>query len=174
VILLGLPRPWMCHALRVLSARAVSEIAPRSDSQADDDSDENDDLEGAAQQPGAERGSARDAGATPHGLAATVLALSLIVVSIGLVDSLNPGTIASALYFATSSQPVRTTLAFGAGVLLVNLLAGIALLFGVGRLVYGVVPHPGADAKQRAELVLGGARLWARSGSGACANGYAP
>ena len=88
-----------------------------------------------------------------------MLALSLIVVSIGLVDSLNPGTIAPALYFATSTRPVRNTLAFGAGVLAVNLLAGIALLFGVGRYALGGLPHPGAGTKQLAELLLGACAL---------------
>jgi cytochrome c biogenesis protein CcdA len=88
-----------------------------------------------------------------------VLALSLIVVSIGVVDSLNPGTIAPAFYFATSSRPVRNTLAFGAGILVVNLLAGIVLLFGLARFLIGAVPHPGADTKHLAELVLGACAL---------------
>lgn len=79
--------------------------------------------------------------------------------SIGFVDSLNPGTIAPAFYFATSTRPVRNTLAFGAGILVVNLLAGIALLFGLARILIRVVPHPGADIQHLAELGLGACAL---------------
>ena len=88
-----------------------------------------------------------------------MLALALLVVSIAVADSLNPGTIAPALYFATSAHPARKTLAFAAGVFAVNLVGGIALLLGPGRLVLGALPHPGADAKQLAELGLGAAAL---------------
>jgi cytochrome c biogenesis protein CcdA len=84
-----------------------------------------------------------------------MLALALLVVSIAVADSLNPGTIAPALYFATGARPVRTTLAFAAGVFAVNLVGGIALLLGPGRLALGALPHPGADTKQLAELGLG-------------------
>jgi cytochrome c biogenesis protein CcdA len=84
-----------------------------------------------------------------------MLALALLVVSIAVADSLNPGTIAPALYFATGASPVRKTLAFAAGVFAVNLVGGIALLLGPGRLAVGALPHPGAHAKQLAELGLG-------------------
>lgn len=88
-----------------------------------------------------------------------MLALALLVVSIAVVDSLNPGTIAPALYFATGAQPARKTLAFAAGVFAVNLVGGVALLLGPGRLALGALPHPGAATKQIAELALGGAAL---------------
>ena len=88
-----------------------------------------------------------------------MLALALLVVSIAVADSLNPGTIAPALYFATGARPARKTLAFAAGVFAVNLVGGTALLLGPGRLALGALPHPGAGAKQLAELGLGAVAL---------------
>jgi cytochrome c biogenesis protein CcdA len=87
-----------------------------------------------------------------------VLQLALLIVSIGLVDSLNPGTIVPGLYFATGPQPGRRTLGFAAGVFAVNLVAGLALL-GPGQLALDALPHVGDRAKHLVELALGVAAL---------------
>jgi cytochrome c biogenesis protein CcdA len=83
-----------------------------------------------------------------------MLGLALLVVSIGLVDSLNPSTIVPALYLASGAAPARRTLEFALGVSGVNLLGGIALL-GPGRLLLRAVPDPGAHTVHLLELGLG-------------------
>lgn len=88
-----------------------------------------------------------------------MLALALVVVSIGLVDSLNPTTIVPALYFAAGSRPGRRTLGFAAGVFAVNLLGGAALLLGPGRIVIAALPHPGDRTQNFIELALAAAAL---------------
>jgi cytochrome c biogenesis protein CcdA len=84
-----------------------------------------------------------------------VFELLALVVSIGLVDSLNPATIVPALYFASGTRPTRTTAGFGAGVLLVNLAGGVALVLGPGQAVLAAVPRPDAAAKHLLELACG-------------------
>jgi cytochrome c biogenesis protein CcdA len=88
-----------------------------------------------------------------------VLALALVVVSIGLVDSLNPATIVPALYFAASPRPGRRTLGFAAGVFAVNMLGGAALLLGPGRVAIAAVPHPGEGTQHFVELMLAATAL---------------
>jgi cytochrome c biogenesis protein CcdA len=88
-----------------------------------------------------------------------VLALALVVISIGLVDSLNPTTIIPALYFAASPRPGRRTLAFAAGVFAVNMLGGAALLLGPGRVALAAVPRLGDDTEHLVELVLAATAL---------------
>jgi cytochrome c biogenesis protein CcdA len=90
-----------------------------------------------------------------------VLELALLIVSIGLVDSINAGTILPALYLATGTDPARRTLAFAAGMFLVNLLGGIALLAGLRRLFPGGFADLGAHARHLGELALGAAALLA-------------
>jgi cytochrome c biogenesis protein CcdA len=84
-----------------------------------------------------------------------VLELALLVVSIGLVDSLNPSTIIPALYLASGAAPVRRTLQFAFGVVAVNFLGGGFLLFGPGRIAVDAVPHPGPRAVHLIEVGLG-------------------
>src|SRR5207253_11148571 len=66
---------------------------------------------------------------------APVVALVFLVVSVGLVDSLNPSTIAPALYLATGKNAVRSLAGFTAGVFGFNLAGGVVLLLGPGRAV---------------------------------------
>jgi cytochrome c biogenesis protein CcdA len=84
-----------------------------------------------------------------------VLELALLVVSIGLVDSLNPSTIIPALYLASGAAPARRTLEFAFGVLAVNLVGGAFLLFGPGRIAVDAAPHPGTRAVHLIEVGLG-------------------
>ena len=88
-----------------------------------------------------------------------MLELALLVVSIGLVDSLNPTTIIPALYLASGEFPARRTLEFALGVVAVNLVGGAVLLFGPGRVAVDVLPHPGARAVHLIELALGAAAV---------------
>ncbi|MDX6516555.1 MAG: hypothetical protein QOH73_2221 [Gaiellaceae bacterium] len=84
-----------------------------------------------------------------------MLQLLALVVVVALVDSLNPTTVGPALYLATAADARRSVAAFTAGVLGVSLAGGLVLTFGPGRLLIGVVPHPGSELKHEIELACG-------------------
>jgi len=84
-----------------------------------------------------------------------VVGLAALVVSIGIVDSVNPSTIAPALYLATGRKPDRSLTLFIVGVFTVNMLGGLVLVLGPGRLLLSFVPHPDSHAKHLLELALG-------------------
>jgi cytochrome c biogenesis protein CcdA len=88
-----------------------------------------------------------------------VLALALLITSIGLVDSLNPSTVVPALYLASGPAPARRALEFALGVVSVNLVGGIVLLYGPGRLAIDALPDPGRRATHLIELGLGACAL---------------
>jgi cytochrome c biogenesis protein CcdA len=81
--------------------------------------------------------------------------LVLVVVSVGLIDCLNPSTIGPALYLATRKNPVRSIAGFILGVFVVYLLGGILLTLGPGRLLIRAVPHPGHTTVAELELAGG-------------------
>jgi cytochrome c biogenesis protein CcdA len=89
-----------------------------------------------------------------------------VALSVGLADSINPTTVGPALYMATAPRPVARVSEFTAGVFGVNMLAGLVLTIGPGRLLLGLAPHPRGTAKHVIELVAGivlllvGAGLW--------------
>lgn len=85
------------------------------------------------------------------------MSLSLIglVLSVGLADSLNPSTVGPALYLAASGKRVLKVTQFTLGVFGVNLLAGVLLTIGPGRLLLSLVPHPRGTVKHIIELVAG-------------------
>jgi cytochrome c biogenesis protein CcdA len=97
-----------------------------------------------------------------------VLALVLLVVSVGLADSVNPSTLAPALLLAAQPRGVVSLARFTAGVFVVSLAGGLVLLLGPGELILGALPHPGQRAKAIAEVVGGvlllclAAILWIR------------
>jgi cytochrome c biogenesis protein CcdA len=97
-----------------------------------------------------------------------MLRLLVLVVSIALGDSLNPSTVAPALYLATSERPGRRLAGFIFGVFGATLLGGLLIMLGPGELVLGLIPDPSARTKAILELVAGavllvaGAFLWAR------------
>jgi cytochrome c biogenesis protein CcdA len=70
-----------------------------------------------------------------------VLRLIGIVVSIGLVDSLNPSTIAPALYLATGERARGRVSEFTAAVFAVYFLGGLAIALGPGRLIVSLFPR---------------------------------
>ena len=84
-----------------------------------------------------------------------MIALAALVLSIGLADSINPSTVAPALYLALGRDAVKSLAGFTAGVFSVYLLGGIAITLGPGR----AVPHPGPRVTHLIELGLGGGTL---------------
>jgi hypothetical protein len=84
-----------------------------------------------------------------------MLGLVGLVVSIGIVDSLNPSTIVPGLFYATGARPGRTVMGFALGFMAVNLAGGLAVVLGPGSLILAAVPRPGPNAKHTLELVLG-------------------
>jgi cytochrome c biogenesis protein CcdA len=89
-----------------------------------------------------------------------VLALILLVISVGLADSINPTTLAPAFLMATAPDGAKAVARFTLGVFAVSLAGGLVLLLGPGQLILSALPHPGAHAKAVAETV-GGALLLA-------------
>jgi cytochrome c biogenesis protein CcdA len=84
-----------------------------------------------------------------------LIALALLVLSIGIADSINPSTVAPALYLAIRRDAVKSLLAFTLGVFGVYLAGGVVLTLGPGE----AIPHPGTRLKHLIELALGGATL---------------
>jgi cytochrome c biogenesis protein CcdA len=90
-----------------------------------------------------------------------MLRLIGLVVSIGIADSLNPTTIAPALYLAAGEGARRQLAEFTAAVFAVYLVGGLAIALGPGELLLAVVPRPGRHLSYLLETVAGGAMLTA-------------
>jgi cytochrome c biogenesis protein CcdA len=71
----------------------------------------------------------------------------IFVVSIGLADSINPVTIAVALYLASTPKPVGRLANYVAGVFAIYTVGGLVLLFGPASLLrlatHGLAPNVG-------------------------------
>jgi len=78
-----------------------------------------------------------------------------LVILVGVLDSLNPSTVAPALYLAAGRAPRRSLPAFIAGVFGVNLVAGLVLALGPGQAILALAPHPGFEVRRLLELSLG-------------------
>ena len=87
-----------------------------------------------------------------------------VAISVGLADSINPTTVGPALLMATAPKPASRVSQFTAGVFGVNLLAGLVLTIGPGRLLLDLAPHPRGTAKHVIELVAGVLLLLVASG----------
>jgi cytochrome c biogenesis protein CcdA len=88
-----------------------------------------------------------------------MLRLIGLMISIGFADSLNPSTIAPAMYLATSErEPTGKVVRFTAAVFIVYLVGGLAITLGPGQLVLHLVPHPRPALKYLFEMI-GGAVL---------------
>jgi cytochrome c biogenesis protein CcdA len=85
-----------------------------------------------------------------------MVALLLLVVAIGVADSLNPTTIVPALYLATSADAGRKLAAFTAGAGSVYLVGGMVLMLGPGQVILAAVPRPGRGTVHLLEVGLGG------------------
>jgi cytochrome c biogenesis protein CcdA len=88
-----------------------------------------------------------------------MLRLIGIVISIGLADSLNPTTIAPALYMAEGKQAAWRVIQFTSGVFAVYLLGGLLIALGPGQLILDLVPRPKHDARHIIEIIAGVAML---------------
>jgi cytochrome c biogenesis protein CcdA len=88
-----------------------------------------------------------------------MLHLIALVISIGLADSLNPTTIAPALYLATGERARGQVAEFTFGVFAVYLLGGLAIALGPGQLVLSLVPHPDKEDRYVLEIIAGVAML---------------
>ena len=84
-----------------------------------------------------------------------------LVVSIGIADSLNPTTVAPALYLAGSEHARVKVMEFTAAVFAVYFLGGVAIVLGPGQLLLSLVPHPSRHLSYVLEIVAGIAMLTA-------------
>ena len=78
-----------------------------------------------------------------------------VMISVGLADSINPSTVGPALYLSTARSRVLRVTQFTTGVFIVELVAGIILTIGPGRLLLGLVPYPQETVRHVIELVAG-------------------
>jgi cytochrome c biogenesis protein CcdA len=84
-----------------------------------------------------------------------MLRLIGIVVSIGLADSLNPSTIAPALYIATGERARGRVAEFTLAVFAVYFLGGAAIAVGAGQLLRPLFPHPHHHITDIVEVAVG-------------------
>ena len=84
-----------------------------------------------------------------------------VVISIGLLDSLNPTTVAPALYLATGERGRRRVVEFTVAVFTVYLLGGVAIALGPGRLFLAALPHPSHQLEHILEIAVGAAMVTA-------------
>jgi cytochrome c biogenesis protein CcdA len=98
----------------------------------------------------------------------TMLRLLGIAISIGLADSVNPSTIAPALYLASGQQARREVTQFTLATFAVFFVGGAVILLGPGQALLAIVPKPSPTARHVIELVAGlvmllaSAWLWRR------------
>src|ERR1700722_3573394 len=78
-----------------------------------------------------------------------------LMISIGVVDSLNPSTIGPALYLAHADHPRRRVVEFTAAVFTVYLAGGALIALGPGQLIRSALPHAHATPRHIAEIVAG-------------------
>lgn len=88
-----------------------------------------------------------------------MLRLISIVISIGLADSLNPSTIAPALYLATGENARNRVAQFTAGVFAVYFVGGAAIAIGAGQLIRPLLPHPHHHITSIIEIAVGTAMI---------------
>ncbi|HYZ79770.1 MAG TPA: GAP family protein [Solirubrobacteraceae bacterium] len=82
-----------------------------------------------------------------------------LVITIGFADSLNPTTIAPALYLAAGDHARRQVAEFTLAVFGVYLVGGLAIALGPGQLVLALVPRPGRHLGYLLEIVAGATML---------------
>lgn len=88
-----------------------------------------------------------------------MLRLIGLVISIGIADSLNPTTIAPALYLASAANSRAQVIRFTVAVFAVYLVGGLIIALGPGQLLLSLIPHPGPHLSYVLELVAGVAML---------------
>jgi cytochrome c biogenesis protein CcdA len=88
-----------------------------------------------------------------------MLRLIGLVISIGLADSLNPTTIAPALFMALGENARGRVIRFTIGVFAVYLLGGLIIALGPGQLLLSLIPRPDGRTRWILEIVAGLAML---------------
>jgi len=88
-----------------------------------------------------------------------MLRLLGIVISIGLADSLNPSTIAPALYLATGERARDRVAEFTFAVFAVYFIGGAAIALGARQLIQPLLPHPRHHIAHIVELAVGVAMI---------------
>ncbi len=82
--------------------------------------------------------------------------LLALVLLVAFVDSLNPSTIAPALYLAAGRKEApRRLIEFIVGAFAVNFVAGILIAVGPGQALLAIIPKPGDEARHLLELIAG-------------------
>lgn len=95
-----------------------------------------------------------------------MLRVTILAITIGLADSLNPTTIGPALYLAAGRDARRQVAQFTLAVFAVYLVGGLAIALGPGQLLLSLVPHPDREDRYVLEtvagvaLIVGAAFLW--------------
>lgn len=99
-----------------------------------------------------------------------MLRLFVLMITIGLADSINPSTIAPALYLASCERPRTRVFEFTLAVFLVYLAGGCLIALGPGQLIRHAVPD--IDIRQTGRyvaeivagvvLIAGGMVIWRR------------
>ena len=84
-----------------------------------------------------------------------MLRLVGLMITIGLADSINPSTIAPALYLASGERPRTRVAQFTLAVLTVYLLGGALIALGPGQLLRSLLPHPDYEDRALAEIIAG-------------------
>lgn len=82
-----------------------------------------------------------------------------LVISIGLADSLNPTTIAPALYMATGERSRERLTEFTIAVFAVYFLGGAIIALGPGQLLLALVPRPNHATRHLLEVIAGVAMI---------------
>jgi cytochrome c biogenesis protein CcdA len=82
-----------------------------------------------------------------------------LVISIGIADSLNPTTIAPALYLAAGDKARTSVIEFTASVFAVYFLGGALIAIGPGELLRSLAPHLPRTVLYTVEVVAGVALL---------------
>src|SRR6266702_203038 len=88
-----------------------------------------------------------------------MITLVALVVTVGVLDSVNPSTVGPALYLATRPGGHHSVAAFTVGVFGMSLLGGLVLTIGPGHALITALPRPGRHSTALVELYLGAACL---------------
>jgi cytochrome c biogenesis protein CcdA len=98
----------------------------------------------------------------------SMLAISMLVMSLAIADSINPITIAIAIYLVSTPSPRRRLASYAIGVFSVYLAGGLLFVLGPGELLRIAAAGSRTRSFYAASLVIGslvivvGAVLWAR------------
>jgi cytochrome c biogenesis protein CcdA len=90
---------------------------------------------------------------------AAMLRLIGIMITVGLADSLNPSTIAPALYLSAQPKGRNALAQFTAGVFIVYFVGGVLVALGPGELILSLVPKPSIVVVHLLEVLAGVALL---------------